>query len=190
MAAGYGFGPMLLGEPGERQKKLIRLGILLSAVFLVIRAINFYGDPRPWAVQNSALFTAFSFVNCTKYPPSFLFLLMTLGPAIIALGLLDRALMDPLSLSGEKVGAKHIELQNTVLAPIPGEGAHGAIENVQLSICNLQLPGAPRAQAHQEARSKRSSDMHQRFHTKATALARPLIIFAASLSFIICSTCH
>ena len=58
---------------------------------IVIRATNLYGDPRPWAVQARApVFTVFSFINCEKYPPSLLYLLMTLGPAIALLPLLER----------------------------------------------------------------------------------------------------
>src|SRR5271166_1411674 len=55
----------------------------------MIRAINIYGDPLPWARQKSAAFTVLSFLNTTKYPPSLLYLLMTLGPAMLLLCSLD-----------------------------------------------------------------------------------------------------
>lgn len=90
MAAGYGFGRVLLLEGVRRRRVLLRLGVGLTLAFIVLRALNFYGDPRPWAVQESGLFTLFSFINTQKYPPSLLFLLMTLGPALIALRLFDR----------------------------------------------------------------------------------------------------
>jgi uncharacterized membrane protein len=90
MALGYGFGPLLLRPPAERRRLLLRLGAALTVAFLVLRATNLYGDPRPWAPQGSATYTLLSYLNVTKYPPSLLFLLVTLGPAIAALPLLER----------------------------------------------------------------------------------------------------
>jgi len=90
MAAGYGFGSLLLLERGKRRRRLLALGISLVLAFIIIRAINLFGDPIPWSQQQSKLFTFFSFINTFKYPPSLLFLLMTLGPAIAALALFDR----------------------------------------------------------------------------------------------------
>ena len=72
MAAGYGFGKLFLLEQERRQKILLRLGIVLTLAFIILRATNFYGDPQPWKVQDNALFTFFSFINCQKYPPSLL----------------------------------------------------------------------------------------------------------------------
>ena len=66
-------------------------GIGLIIAFIVIRASNFYGDPNPWVSQNTVLYTIFSFVSCDKYPPSLLYLLMTLGPAIVLLAILEKA---------------------------------------------------------------------------------------------------
>jgi uncharacterized membrane protein len=90
MAAGYCFGPVFLWEPARRQRLLVRLGLVLTLAFILIRALNIYGDPARWSVQGSKLFTILSFLNCTKYPPSLLFLLMTLGPALIAMAWLER----------------------------------------------------------------------------------------------------
>ena len=91
MAAGYAFGTVYTLETDRRVRIVLRVGLALTAAFIVIRAINVYGDPSRWSVQSTPLFTAFSFINTTKYPPSLLYLLMTLGPALIALALFERA---------------------------------------------------------------------------------------------------
>ena len=90
MAAGSGFGRLFRLEPRERRKWLFGLGGALTLVFVVLRALNFYGDPSPWSGQKNGVFTFLSFINLEKYPPSLLFLLVTLGPAIVALGLFGR----------------------------------------------------------------------------------------------------
>ena len=91
MAAGYGFGRVWLLDRGLRRWWLLGLGAGLTLLFVALRSLNRYGDPSPWSVQPSGLFTFFSFINCSKYPPSLLFLLMTLGPAILALALFERS---------------------------------------------------------------------------------------------------
>jgi uncharacterized membrane protein len=88
MAAGYALGPVMQREPEARQR-LIGAGITLG--FVVLRASNLYGDPASWTVQQSWLATGLSFVNCEKYPPSLLFLMMTLGPALMLLAAFDQA---------------------------------------------------------------------------------------------------
>ena len=95
MASGYCLGPVFRWDPRRRQRFLLSLGLGLTAGFLVLRAINVYGDPAPWSHQRSGLFTVLSFLNTTKYPPSLEFLLMTLGPALIALVWLERARLSP-----------------------------------------------------------------------------------------------
>lgn len=91
MAAGYVFGSIMLYEPERRRKTLVRLGFGLTALFLIIREINMYGDLVPWTAQKDAVSTFLSFINTTKYPPSLDYLLMTLGPSILALALFERA---------------------------------------------------------------------------------------------------
>lgn len=91
MAAGYGFGRLMLLERRTREKVLFILGGVIILLFILLRSGNFYGDPRPWAPQETAIFTLLSFINCEKYPPSLLYVLMTLGPAIMVLPLLERA---------------------------------------------------------------------------------------------------
>ena len=89
VAAGYALGRVFTWKPERRRRVLARTGLALTLGFLAVRALNGYGDPRPWAAQATPLFTALSFLNTTKYPPSLLFLLMTLGPALLALAWLD-----------------------------------------------------------------------------------------------------
>ena len=88
-AAGYGLGQVFHWEAARRKMFLLRLGAGLTAAFVVIRGINLYGDPARWTTQKSAVFTVLSFLNTTKYPPSLLYLLMTLGPAMLFLWLAD-----------------------------------------------------------------------------------------------------
>jgi len=90
MSAGYCFG-RVMDLPSERRTKLLfRLGGALTAAFVVLRWTNLYGDVNQWSAQAKPLLTIASFLNCTKYPPSLLYLLMTLGPVIFILGLLER----------------------------------------------------------------------------------------------------
>jgi uncharacterized membrane protein len=90
MALGYCFGTVLLWDGARRQRFLLRLGVALSIAFVLLRAMNSYGDPQRWSVQHSGLLTLLSFLNTTKYPPSLLFLLMTLGPALLVMVWLER----------------------------------------------------------------------------------------------------
>ena len=88
-AVGYSLGQIYRWSPERRRAFLLRLGVGLTAAFVALRALNIYGDPAPWAAQESPAFTVVSFLNVTKYPVSLLFLLMTLGPAFIILSVLD-----------------------------------------------------------------------------------------------------
>jgi uncharacterized membrane protein len=90
MAAGYCFGRVLDLESERRRRLLLQLGGALTAAFVVLRWSNLYGDMSPWSKQSNWLLTVASFLNCSKYPPSLLFLLMTIGPGIFVLGLLER----------------------------------------------------------------------------------------------------
>ena len=87
---GYVFGQIYRWSPERRRAFLLRAGLGLIAAFVAIRTINVYGDPAPWSTQASAAMTIVSFLNVTKYPPSLLFLLMALGPALLILRALDR----------------------------------------------------------------------------------------------------
>ena len=85
MAAGYLLGPMMQLEERARQRLLFRLGAAVTVGFIVLRATNLYGDPTPWTGQDTWLSTILSFLNSEKYPPSLLYLMMTLGPALMLL---------------------------------------------------------------------------------------------------------
>jgi uncharacterized membrane protein len=89
MAAGYGFGALYRLDERRRRQILFRLGAAITLGFVVLRAINLYGDPSRWSVQSSPVMTALSFLAVSKYPPSLLFLMMTLGPAMLFLGWFD-----------------------------------------------------------------------------------------------------
>jgi uncharacterized membrane protein len=85
LSAGYCFGAVYKWDAERRRRVLFNLGAGLLLAFVVLRAINVYGEPNPWATQKNVWFTVLSFLNVTKYPPSLLFLLLTLGAAIVAL---------------------------------------------------------------------------------------------------------
>lgn len=89
MAAGFCFGQIVALDSVDRRRWMIRIGCGLTLAFLLIRWINMYGDPLPWSTQFPGM-TALSFLRVNKYPPSLDFLLMTLGPAILLLGLMDK----------------------------------------------------------------------------------------------------
>jgi uncharacterized membrane protein len=103
-AVGYGLGQVYRWDGRRRRAWLVRVGLLVSVALIVVRGINAYGDPSPWMQMPATGFTVLSFLNVTKYPPSLSFLLMTLGPALIALGLVDRGtprLLRPALLIGK-----------------------------------------------------------------------------------------
>ena len=89
MAAGYVFGAIYQLDTQQRRRWLLIIGGAATLLFIIIRATNLYGDPSPWSQQQNFIFTALSFINTSKYPPSLLFLLMTLGPAILFLALFE-----------------------------------------------------------------------------------------------------
>jgi uncharacterized membrane protein len=90
MAAGYAFGRILTLDPPRRDRLCLAIGLGGIALFLVLRGFNLYGDPRPWTAEPT-MPALLSFLNTTKYPASLSFLLMTLGPTIALVPLLERA---------------------------------------------------------------------------------------------------
>lgn len=86
MLVGYGAGHWFRKEYSAIRRKqwLLVTGIGLLVLFVTLRYLNSYGEPVPWDRQHFL-----SFLNTSKYPPSLLYLCMTLGPALIALSLLE-----------------------------------------------------------------------------------------------------
>jgi uncharacterized membrane protein len=89
MALGYVLADVYRWEASRRKRFLLRTGLLATIAFAVIRYANGYGDPFPWSAQRSTALTIASFLNVQKYPPSLDFLLMTLGPILVALALAE-----------------------------------------------------------------------------------------------------
>jgi len=91
MSAGYAFGTVMTREPEARRAACLRIGLVLTLAFLALRGFQLYGD-RPWMTPPGETPWApawIRFLATTKYPASLQFLLMTLGPTLIALGALE-----------------------------------------------------------------------------------------------------
>jgi uncharacterized membrane protein len=97
MLLGFGTAGVFEAPPPRRRMLLLASGGAATAAFVLIRASGVYGDPNPWQWDASMTRTVIDFLNTTKYPPSLLFLLMTLGPAAILCALADDV---PAVLSG------------------------------------------------------------------------------------------
>lgn len=93
MALGYCLGNLYTPTYGanKRKKSLLYIGLSAIGLFILLRFINIYGDPSPWSLQRTPVLTFLSFIKATKYPPSLLFVLMTLGPAVLFLAFTEKA---------------------------------------------------------------------------------------------------
>ena len=91
MAVGYAMGPLFRESPERRQKILVGIGVSAIIGYIGLRWLNSYGDPMPWSVETRGTHTLLSFMRVRKYPPSLAYLLMTLGPLLIALAWLEQA---------------------------------------------------------------------------------------------------
>lgn len=89
MWAGYALGSLYERAGAERRRALVQLGAALVLGFLVLRGVNIYGDPVRWSPYGTQTKTILSFLALSKYPPSLLYLMMTLGPALLFLASFD-----------------------------------------------------------------------------------------------------
>lgn len=91
IALGYAAGPWFARHTDavQRQRRLLAWGVALLVGFALLRALNVYGD-KPWMAGDTALATAMSFLNITKYPPSLLFIALTLGIGLLVLRAFER----------------------------------------------------------------------------------------------------
>lgn len=92
MLTGYGLGKIFTAGfvPARRRKILFTMGSVFILLFMILRSINHYGDPVHWYLQRTRLISWLSFLNLSKYPPSLDYISLTVGVAMIVLGLLDR----------------------------------------------------------------------------------------------------
>jgi uncharacterized membrane protein len=91
MALGYAAGPLVFAQDARAGRRLVIAGTVVIAAFVLLRGLDGYGDPSHRLHEGGAALLAMSFLNLTKYPPSLLYLLMTIGPALVALALFRRA---------------------------------------------------------------------------------------------------
>jgi uncharacterized membrane protein len=101
MAIGYCFGSLYASsyDPEKRRKMLLSFGFGSILLFVILRSGNFYGDAAHWSIQKNAIFSFLSFLNVSKYPPSLLYILVTLGPALVFLALTEK----PLNVLTQKI---------------------------------------------------------------------------------------
>jgi uncharacterized membrane protein len=88
MALGYGLGPVFLSS--SRDRILVAIATVLLAVFVILRGINGYGNPQRWTVQADVGKTVMAFLAVQKYPPSLLYVCVTLGPMLLLIPLFER----------------------------------------------------------------------------------------------------
>ncbi len=89
MLLGYACGTYFALPAPDRKRLFTRMGVSALVLFVLVRYINVYGDPAHWAIQKNAVYTFLSFMNVTKYPPSLLFCLLTLGIMFLMLALAE-----------------------------------------------------------------------------------------------------
>ena len=91
MLVGFAAGKFFAWDSAQRRSLFLKIGVGALVLFSIIRVINVYGDPLPWATQKDSVYTFLSFMNVAKYPPSLAFCLVTLGIMFLMLALSERA---------------------------------------------------------------------------------------------------
>ncbi len=103
MACGFALGELFRLPRDLRRTMLLAMGANLLVWFLILRVLNFYGDPAPWSSQDDALRSVMSFFNCTQFPPSLCHLMVSIGLGLLLLAVFDRdvsARWRPLTIFG------------------------------------------------------------------------------------------
>jgi uncharacterized membrane protein len=90
MALGYGLGALFIEPPQKRDRTLLVLGAAMIALFILLRSFNLYGNPTPWTPREGIMRSAMAFLNVAKYPPSLMYVLVTLGLGFVLIPLLAR----------------------------------------------------------------------------------------------------
>jgi hypothetical protein len=97
MALGFCFGYFFDWETRDRSQAFLLIGVVLITAFACLRGFNLYGDPRPWQHGLGFIRSALSYLNVTKYPPSLLFCLLTLGLSILLLRVIEHSGKSPVT---------------------------------------------------------------------------------------------
>ncbi len=85
LLTGFAAGRLFELPIPTRKPLFLKIGLTALALFIIVRSVNVYGDSFQWERQKSTLFTFLSFINATKYPPSLVFCLLTLGVMFLLL---------------------------------------------------------------------------------------------------------
>ena len=152
MLLGYCAGKIFTSSYSSKQRTivLIKLGIGLISFFILLRWLNIYGDPVKWTTQKNALYSFFSFINVFKYPPSLLYLCITIGPALILLAYLEKIknrITDTLKVYGRTAFFYYIihfyiiHTISTILFFARGKSVDDAIASAQKLPFLFTIPG-------------------------------------------------
>lgn len=89
LLTGYGWGRLFERDGTQRKTLFWKIGLMVLAAFVLLRFSNWYGDPVQWSAQKDTLYTLLSFLNVSKYPPSLLYCMLTLGGMFLLLALVE-----------------------------------------------------------------------------------------------------